>query len=104
MHEADVYKAIASNPKFVALVHKRGRLAWLLSAIILAAFLAYIYLIAYRPELLGTPLSADTTTTWGMPVGVGLIFLSIALTGVYVRRANGEFERLNQEILAEAQR
>ena len=36
-------------------------------------------------------------------MGVGLIVSAFVLTGIYVRRANGEFDRLNQEILKEAQ-
>ena len=56
-----------------------------------------------HPNALGIPLAADTVTTWGIPVGVGVIFMAFILTGVYVQRANGEFDRLNQEILNEAQ-
>ncbi|MDU3955833.1 MAG: DUF485 domain-containing protein, partial [Pseudomonas aeruginosa] len=38
-----------------------------------------------------------------IPMGVGLILAAFILTGLYVRRANGEFDSLNQEILKEAQ-
>ncbi|HAJ87416.1 MAG TPA: DUF485 domain-containing protein, partial [Pseudomonas sp.] len=55
-------------------------------------------------KILGIPLAADTVTTWGIPVGVGVIFMAFILTGVYVQRANGEFDRINQEILNEAQK
>ena len=41
--------------------------------------------------------------TWGIPLGVGLILSAFVLTGIYVRRANGEFDRLNAEILREVQ-
>jgi len=30
--------------------------------------------------------------TLGIPVGLGIIVFTIILTGVYVRRANGEFD------------
>ncbi|MGL4716338.1 MAG: DUF485 domain-containing protein, partial [Aeromonas sp.] len=61
--------------------------------------LAFILLIAFAPGWLGTPLNDSTTITRGIPVGVGLILASFVLTGIYVFRANGEFDELNQKIL-----
>ncbi|WP_326429807.1 DUF485 domain-containing protein [Stutzerimonas frequens] len=104
MHNENVYRQIYANPRFQELVAKRGRFACLLSAVMLSAYLAFILLIAFEPKILGIPLSANTVTTWGIPVGVGVIFMAFILTGVYVQRANGEFDRINQEILNEAQK
>lgn len=56
------------------------------------------------PQVLGTKLSPDSVITLGMPVGVGLILLAFGLTGIYTWRANGEFDRLNQELLDEVQK
>jgi uncharacterized membrane protein (DUF485 family) len=36
--------------------------------------------------------------TIGFPLGVGLILLAFALTGIYVRKANSDFDELNQQI------
>ena len=71
----------------------------MLIGIILGLYLAFILLIAFAPGWLGTPLSDSTTVTRGIPVGVGLILSSFVLTGIYVFRANGEFDELNQKIL-----
>ncbi|WP_068827945.1 DUF485 domain-containing protein [Pseudomonas sp. BMS12] len=98
-----VYKRIEENPRFQELVAKRDRFAWSLSAIMLGLYLAFILLIAFEPQLLGTPLSAGSSTTWGIPLGVGLILSAFVLTGIYVKRANGEFDRLNQAVLDEVQ-
>jgi uncharacterized membrane protein (DUF485 family) len=38
-------------------------------------------------------------TTIGFPIGVGVILSAIALTGVYVYRANGEFDELTKELI-----
>jgi len=103
MNNENVYRQIYANPRFQELVAKRGRFAWLLSIIMLAAYFAFILVIAFDPKVFGIPLGADTVTTWGIPAGLGLIFLAIALTGIYVQRANGEFDRITQEILNEAQ-
>ena len=104
MNNENVYRQIYANPRFQELVAKRGRFAWVLAIIMLVAYYAFILVIAFDPKVLGAPLSAGGVVTWGIPVGLGLIFLSFALTGIYVQRANGEFDRITQEILNEAQK
>ncbi|WP_373387747.1 DUF485 domain-containing protein [Pseudomonas alcaligenes] len=99
-----VYKRIEQNPRFQELVAKRDRFAWTLSAIMLGLYVAFILLIAFEPQLLGTRISPEGTTTWGIPLGIGLILSAFVLTGIYVKRANGEFDSLNQEILDEVQK
>ncbi|PYC25958.1 DUF485 domain-containing protein [Aquipseudomonas alcaligenes] len=99
-----VYKRIEQNPRFQELVAKRDKFAWTLSAIMLGLYVAFILLIAFEPQLLGTRISPEGTTTWGIPLGIGLILSAFVLTGIYVKRANGEFDRLNQEILDEVQK
>ncbi|MDD2369243.1 MAG: DUF485 domain-containing protein, partial [Sulfuricurvum sp.] len=58
--------------------------------------------IAFDPSILGAQLSADSVTTVGIPVGVAVIVIAFALTGIYVRRANGEFDELTAKIKAKA--
>ena len=41
-------------------------------------------------------------TTIGIPIGMAVIVFSIVITGLYVRRANGEFDALTREIIEEA--
>ncbi|MCC6076195.1 DUF485 domain-containing protein [Pseudomonas sp. GCM10022188] len=104
MNNENVYRQIYANPRFQELVAKRGRFAWLLAIIMLVAYYAFILVIAFDPKLLGAPLSEGGIITWGIPAGLGLIFLSFILTGIYVQRANGEFDRITQEIINEAQK
>jgi uncharacterized membrane protein (DUF485 family) len=59
-------------------------------------------LIAYGPQLLGAKLSPHLIDHLGIPIGVGLILSAFVLTAIYVRRANGEFDDLNNAILKEA--
>lgn len=103
MHEP-MHAKIHANPKFHELVRKRERLAWLLSLLMLSLYLAFILLIAFKPEWLGTRINSEQSMTWGIPIGIGLILSAFVLTGIYVRRANGEFDRLNQEIMDEVKR
>ncbi len=37
----------------------------------LASYFAFILVIAFDPKLLGSPLSAGSVTTWGIPAGLG---------------------------------
>ena len=74
-----------------------------LSILMLGLYLAFILLIAFAPGWLGTPLSEGSSITRGIPVGIGLIVSAFVLTGIYVFRANGEFDELNQKILKGAQ-
>jgi uncharacterized membrane protein (DUF485 family) len=98
-----IYLSIQNSPRFKELVQKREKFAWILSAIMLGLYSAFILLIAYGPQILGAKISAGSSITWGIPMGIGLILSAFVLTGIYVKRANGEFDDLNREILKEAQ-
>lgn len=97
----DIYQRIESNAHFKELVTKRQRFAMWLSLLMLFVYVGFILLIAFAPGWLGTPLYPGTSVTRGIPIGIGIIIFSFILTGVYVWRANGEFDRLNREILRE---
>lgn len=99
--QKEIYQRIENNPRFQLLIKKRGRFSWILSAITLASYVGFIFLIAFEPQWLGTPLAEGMTITHGIPVGIGLIFMSFILTGIYTYRANGEFDRLTAEIMRE---
>ncbi len=90
---------ISANPKYAELVRKRSRFAWGLSALVLVIYYGFIMIIAFAPKFLGTPLFAGSVTTIGLPIGVGVILSAIALTGVYVYRANGEFDDLTRDLI-----
>ena len=82
---------IAADPRYQALLARRSRFTWMLTSIMLAAFFGYILLIAFNKQLLSRPIG-ESTTTLGIPIGLGVILLGIFLTGVYVRRANSDFD------------
>jgi uncharacterized membrane protein (DUF485 family) len=90
---------IRHHPKFLELERKRSRFSWGLSAAMLAIYYGYISIVAFAPGVLGQPLSTGSATTVGMPIGVGVILAAVLLTGIYVWRANGEFDRLTREIV-----
>ncbi|MGM3175540.1 DUF485 domain-containing protein [Dickeya lacustris] len=99
-----IYQRIEANPKFQELVQKRQRFAAFLSLIMLVLYIGFILLIAFAPGWLGTPIAPGAGTTRGIPLGIGLIIISFTLTGIYVYRANHEFDRLTKELLNEVQK
>jgi cation/acetate symporter len=97
-----MYERIRSNPKFNRLVTTRGRFAWTLAFTVLAVFYGFVMLVAFQPELLGRPVAEGAALTVGVAFGL-FIFVSFwVLTALYVRRANGEFDTLTEEIVSEA--
>ncbi len=98
-----VLRACAADPRYAVLVRRRSRFGWLLTAIMLAVFFAYILLIAFDKALLAQPIFGGTTSL-GIPVGIGVILAGVALTGIYVWRANREFDRLQRAIVEDASR
>lgn len=91
---------ILENPKFQELVAKRDAFALVLSIAMLGIYFGFILLVAFAKPFLGTPIGAGVTT-WGLPIGVGTIVSAFILTGIYVQRANGEFDEMNRQILEE---
>lgn len=89
---------IRANPKYQELTSKRSSFGWLLTALMMIVYYGYIALIAFNKEFLATRLG-DGVTTIGLPIGLGVILFTIVITGIYVRRANGEFDRLTRDIL-----
>jgi uncharacterized membrane protein (DUF485 family) len=88
---------IKNNPKYQELVSKRSKFAWTLSVIMLVIYYTFIMIIAFKPEVLGAK-TGDGVMTIGIPVGVAIIMIAFALTGIYVKRANGEFDELAQQV------
>ena len=98
-----VVARIEANPKYQQLKRKRSSFGWLLTILMLLAYYGFIGLIAFDKEFLAKPIGAGVTTL-GIPIAFGVIVFTIAITGLYVRRANGEYDRLTAEILEDATR
>lgn len=90
---------VKHDPDFIALRQRRARFAWTLSTAMAAIYFGFILLVAFDPALLATPLGTGTMTL-GIPLGVGVILAAFVLTGLYVRRANTDFDVTTQRIVA----
>ena len=93
-----VVARIRANPKYQELKRKRSSFGWWLTLLMMVVYYGYIALIAWNKPFLAQPLGAGVTTL-GVPIGMGVIIFTIIITGIYVRRANGEFDQLTREIL-----
>ena len=89
---------IGADPRYQALVRDRSRFGWLLSVLVLAVYLGFILLVAFDKTFLARPIGEGMTTI-GIPLGVAVILFAIVLTGVYVRRANREFDARLADLL-----
>lgn len=96
-----VVEKIRNNPKYQELKRKRSRFGWTLAILMLVVYYGYIALIAFNKPFLAQPIGAGVTTL-GIPLGMGVIVFTIIITVIYVRRANTQYDALNEEILKEA--
>ena len=94
-----IYERIRYNPKFDELVAKRSRFAWTLTAVVLGIYFIFIMIVAFNPKLLAIPIFAGGTASIAWPIGAGMILLFWLMTGLYIRRANSEFDEINAAII-----
>lgn len=102
--EQETVTKIRNNPRYQELVRKRGRFAWTLSILVCLIYYGFILVVAFKDKIgnvLGTPLSEGAVTTIGIPIGILVILSAFVLTGIYVWRANGEFDQLTKQIKEE---
>jgi len=99
MSDATVAR-IEANPKYQELKRKRNAFGWTLCILMFIVYYGYISLIAFNKPFLAQPIG-DGVMTLGIPIGFGIIIFTIAITALYVRRANSEFDTLTAEILKE---
>ena len=104
MTQPNIQARIRSNPKFAELVGKRTRFAIILSLVVLVPYYTFMFLVSTQPQLFATKLAEGGILTIGWPVAALMIIGGWLLTGVYVSRANGEFDRITEEVLKEARK
>ena len=93
---------IEANPKYQELKRKRNSFGWTLTILMLVVYYGFIGLIAFDKAFLAQPIG-DGVTSIGIPMAFGVIVFTVLITGIYVYRANSEYDRLTAEILKDAQ-
>ena len=102
MSQKTLQEKIRANPKFAELVGKRTRFAILLSLVVLVPYYSFMLLVSLQPQIFAAKISEGSVITIGWPIAALIVIGGWLLTGVYVNRANGEFDRITAEVLKEA--
>ena len=93
-----VTSRILQDPRYQELKAKRSSFGWWLALGMMIVYYGFILLVAFNKPFLATRLGEGVTTI-GMPIGLGVIVFTIAITAIYVRRANSEFDALTEQIV-----
>ena len=93
-----VVDKIQRHPKYLELRKKRNSFGWMLTLVMMVVYYGYIAMIAFNKPFLAQPIGAGVTSL-GIPIGMGVIIFTVLITGIYVRRANSEFDDLTTDIL-----
>jgi uncharacterized membrane protein (DUF485 family) len=99
MDQSTVEK-IQQSESFQTLVAHRTSLAIKLTIAMLVIYFGFILLIAFNPAFFQT-IVIGSNITIGVPLGVSIIIAAFALTGIYVKKANSDFDELSEKIKAE---
>ena len=97
MTQDKLTERIANDPRYRELKARRSRFGWWLAAAMMVVYYGFILLVAFDKPLLATRMGGGVTTI-GMPLGLGVILFTILITGIYVRRANREYDALTEQI------
>ncbi|PSH61707.1 DUF485 domain-containing protein [Phyllobacterium brassicacearum] len=99
--ETPLADRIVADPDYQLLKSKRSRFGWTLTLAMMIVYYGFILLIAFKKDLLAARIG-DGTITWGIPIGFGVIVFTIAVTALYVKRANSEFDELSEKVKRKA--
>ena len=100
----DTLDRITANPKFLEFVAMRSKYSIIMAIVSASAYYGFILLVAFNKEFLAQQIGEGYTMSIGVPIGVGVIVFTILLTWIYVRRANSEFDSINEALIKEAQK
>jgi uncharacterized membrane protein (DUF485 family) len=95
--DVSTLQRIAADPNYQKLVSERKSFGWTLAIITLVIYYGYIAIVAFAPSVIAIKVSGDITV--GIILGVAIILASILLTGIYVLRANSEYDDLTNAIV-----
>ena len=98
----DLVAKLQANPNYQKLVAERSRFGWTLTLLMILVYYGFILLTAFGKGLLSTPIGSGVTT-WAIPIGLFVIVFTVIITGIYVYRANHQFDELTARICQQVQ-
>jgi uncharacterized membrane protein (DUF485 family) len=99
--EQDVVQRIKNDPNYQKLVKTRSAYGWKLTWAVMIAYYGFTALNAFDKEFMAAKIGEGVMSR-GVPIGLAVILFTVAVTAIYVRRANREFDALTEAIHANA--
>jgi uncharacterized membrane protein (DUF485 family) len=88
---------LKASEEYQNFIRTRARIVWPLTIVMLVVYYSYILLIAFAPEILATEIGGGPTTI-GIITGLGVIFFTFIITGIYVYFANTRLDPLEHKL------
>lgn len=95
----EMTQRIRDNPDYQSVIRERNAFGWFLTILLCIVYYGFTLIIAFDKPLLATPIAKGWVTSWGMPIGFGIILFSVIITGIYVRRSNQEYDAAIKAVL-----
>jgi uncharacterized membrane protein (DUF485 family) len=88
------WRAVERSPEFRELVGRRKRFLIPVTVVWLGIFLTYLLLAAFAPEIMGNEVAFGFTL--GFVISAMQVFMTWAVTWLYLRRSDRVFEPLER--------
>jgi uncharacterized membrane protein (DUF485 family) len=95
--EEDIVQRVKSDPNYRKLVQTRSRFGWMLTWAVMVVYYGFTLLNSFDKQFMASKIGAGVMS-WGVPLGLFVILFTVVVTGIYVRRANTEFDALTDAI------
>ena len=95
--EDDIVQRVKNDPNYHKLVKTRSSFGWMLTWAVMVVYYGFTLLNAFDKQFMASKIGAGVMS-WGVPLGLFVILFTIVVTGIYVRRANSEFDALTDAI------
>jgi len=95
--EEDIVQRVKSDPNYHKLLTTRSRYVWMLTWAVMIVYYGFTCLNAFDKPFMASKIGSGVMS-WGVPLGLFVILFTVVVTGIYVRRANNEFDALTDAI------
>ena len=95
--EDEIVQRVKADPNYHKLVKTRSRFGWTLTWLVMIVYYGFTLLNAFDKQFMASKVGSGVMS-WAVPLGLFVILFTIAVTGLYVRRANSEFDALTDAI------
>ena len=95
--EQDIVARVKADPNYRKLKDTRSRYGWMLTWAVMVVYYGFTCLNAFDKPFMASKIGSGVMS-WGVPLGLFVILFTVLVTGIYVRRANREFDALTEAI------